>query len=159
MQASESRLFSFRSEFHRAVQELLVRSRLSIALADMDFSDWPLETPDAVAQVSRILQHPESGLRLVVHAPDWLEKYGARFAQLRRTFSGRIECRQAPPTVTAGEGLMLGDRLHLLRRAHYQSFRGRVTFAMPEEVDPWRHKFEALWQESTPCLTATTTGL
>lgn len=159
MQASESRLFSFRSEFHQAVQELLVRSRLSIAMLDKDFSDWPLETPEAVAQLSRILRQPESGLRLIVRSPDWLEKHGARFAQLRTIFSGRIECRQAPATFAATEGLMLGDRLHLLRRAHFQSYRGRVTFAMPEQVDPWRHKYEMLWQESTPCLTATTIGL
>lgn len=159
MQASESRLFSFRSEFHLAVQELLARSRRSVALLDRDFSDWPLETPEAVAHLSRILREPESSLRLVMHSPDWLEKYGARFGQLRGIFSGRIECRQAPPSLTAAEGLMIGDRLHLLRRAHYQSFRGRVSFAMPELVDPWRHKYEMLWQESTPCLTVTTAGL
>lgn len=159
MQASESRLVSSRVEFHQAALELLARSRLLIALADKDLSDWPLETPAAIAQLSRILAQPDSSLRLVVHSPDWLEKYGARFAQLRRTFSARIECRQAPVTVAAGEGLLIGDHLHLLRRAHFQSFRGRAMFAMPEQVDPWRHKFAALWQESAPCLTSTTIGL
>ena len=123
MQASESRLFSYRSEFHQAVHELLRRSRRSVALADRDFSDWPLETAEAIAQLSRILREPEGGLRLVVHAPDWLEKHGARFAQLRKVFAGRIECRQAPPSIAAGEGLLIGDRLHLLRRAQRSLLR------------------------------------
>ena len=159
MQTSESRLFSLRSEFHRAVVELLTRSRVSIAMADKDFSDWPLETPEAIEQISRILKQPHSILRLMVHSPEWLEQRGARFAQLRRTFAGRIECRQAPATVAAGEGLLIGDHLHLMRRAHFRSYRGRATFAMPEQVEPWRHKLQALWDESTACLTATTLGL
>jgi hypothetical protein len=159
LQAPESRLFSLRSEFHRSVLELLSRSRRSVALADHDFSDWPLESPAAFAELSRLLKGPEASLRLVVRSPEWLERHASRFGQLRRSFSGRIECRQAPAAISADEGLLIGDRIHLLRRAHYQAFRGRLLLAMPEAVEPWLRKYEQLWQESTPCLTGTTTGL
>jgi hypothetical protein len=159
MQAPESRIFSFRSEFHQAVTDVLVRSRIGIAMADYDFSDWPLESPEIVAALSRILREPGSGMRVVVQSPDWLERHSARFASLRATFADRVACRQPPPGIAPGEGLLLGDRMHLLRRAHYESFRGRVQLAMPEQADPWRHKFEMLWQESTPCLAAKTLGL
>ena len=148
-----------RSEFQQSVLELLSRSRHRLALADHDFSDWPLESPQAFSELSRLLKEPDAGLRLVVHSPDWLERHAPRFAQLRRSFSGRIEGRQAPATLAAGEGLLLGDRMHFLRRAHYQAFRGRILLAMPESVEPWLRKYEQLWQESTPCLTGTTTGL
>jgi hypothetical protein len=159
VQAPESRLFSFRSEFHASVLEVLGRCRHTLALRADDFSDWPLETPQAFEQFSRVLGEPGASLRLVVHSPDWLEKYGARFAQLRRNFGGRIECRQAPAAITPGEELLIGDRIHLVRRAHYDSFRGRLLVALPEQVDPWWRKYELLWQESTPCLAGTTAGL
>lgn len=159
MQAPESRLFSFRSEFQAAVLELLSRTRHGLALADPDFSDWPLETPKAFAELSRLLKEPDARLRLVVHSADWLDRHAARFALLRRTYGSRIECRQAPATLPPGEALMVGDRIHLLRRAHYQAFRGRLLLAMPEAVEPWLRKYEQLWQESTPCLTGSTTGL
>ena len=159
MQAPESRLFSSRTEFHQSVLALLARTRRSLALADQDFSDWPLESPQAFMDLSRLLKQPDATLRLVVHSPEWLERRAARFAQLRRAFSARIECRQAPASLAPGEGLMFGDRIHLLRRAHYQAFRGRLLLAMPESVEPWLRKYEQLWQESTPCLTGTTTGL
>lgn len=159
MQAPESRLISYRSDFHQSVIEVLNRSRHTLALQDKDFSDWPLETPQAFAQFSRLLSQPDASMRLVVHSATWLEKHGARFARLSRRFAGRIECRQAPATISPAEGLLIGDRIHLLRRAHHDSFRGRLMLAMPEQVDPWCRKFEMLWQESTPCLTATTTGL
>lgn len=159
MQASESRMFAFRSEFREAVQSLIARSRLTVAMADRDFSDWPLEEPATIAELTRILREPGSGLRLIVHSPQWLERHAARFATLRASFGDRVECRQAPPGMAPGEGLLIGDRMHLLRRAHYDAFRGRVSFAMPEQVEPWRHKYEQLWQESLPCLSATTLGL
>jgi hypothetical protein len=159
VQAPESRLFSFRSEFHHSVLELLARSRHTLALRDNDFSDWPIETPAAIAELTRLLKESGASLRLVAHSPEWLERYGTRFAQLRRTFAGRIECRQAPAAIPAGEGVLIGDRIHLLRRAHYRSHRGRLMLAMPEQVEPWWHKYELLWQESVPCLTGTTTGL
>ena len=159
MQAPESCMFSFRREFHQSVQTLLERTRLTVAMVDRDFADWPLEAPATIAALSTILHEPGSSLRLVLHAPQWLERHGARFAALRARFADRVECRQAPTGIAPGEGLLIGDRMHLLRRAHHDSFRGRLQLAMPEQVDPWRHKFELLWQESVPCLTATTLGL
>jgi hypothetical protein len=159
VQAPESRLFSNRSDFNQAVLEVLARSRHTLAFADNDFSDWPLESVEVIDELNRLLREPESRLRLVVHSPDWLDGHAARFARLRRTLGGRIECRQAPASLSPGEGLLIGDHMHLVRRAHYRSFRGRVSFAMPELVDPWRRKHELLWQESTPCLATTTTGL
>jgi hypothetical protein len=159
LQAPESRLFTLRSEFQASVLELLSRSRHSLALADHDFGDWPLESPEAFAELSRLLKEPDGRLRLVVHSPDWLDRHATRFAILRRTFGARIDCRRAPATLPPGEGLLVGDRIHLLRRAHYQAFRGRLQLAMPESVEPWLRKYEQLWQESAPCLTGTTTGL
>lgn len=159
MQAPESRLFSFRSEFHQAMLDVLARSRHTLALWDNDFSDWPLESVEVNEELTRLLREPESRLRLVVHSPEWLDRHAPRFARLRRTLGVRIDCRQAPASIPPGEGLLIGDHMHLLRRAHYQAFRGRVTLAMPEQVDPWRRKHDLLWQESTPCMATTTTGL
>ena len=159
MQVPESRLFSFRSEFHESVLAVLARSRHTLAFSGNDFSDWPLESPDASNHLARLLREPGSSLRLVVHCPDWLERHAPRFAQLRGTFAGRLECRQAPPAIAPGECLLIGDGMHLLRRAHYQAWRGRLLLAMPQEVDPWSRKYDLLWKQSTPCLAPTATGL
>ena len=159
MQTTETRLFSSRGEFHQCVVELLARTRLTVAMADRDFSDWPLESPAVFEALSRILRTPDASVRLVVQQPEWLERYGARFGRLRRDFAGRIECRQPPPALRTRDGLMLGDRGHLLRRADVDAFRGRALFAVAEGLDPWRIRFESLWDESTPCLAPTSLGL
>lgn len=159
MQVAESRLFYSRSEFHESVLAVLACSRHSLVLSGNDFSDWPLESPHAFGHLSRLLRQAGSSLRLVVHSPEWLERHGVRFGQLRSTFAGRLECRQAPPDIAPGECLLIGDAMHLLRRAHYQAFRGRLQLAMPQQADPWCRKFELLWKQSTSCLAPSTTGL
>ena len=159
MQVPESRLFSFRSEFHESVLAVLARSRHTLAFSGNDFSDWPLESAEAFEHLSRLLRQAGSSLRLVVHSPDWLDRRGVRFRHLRTTFAGRLECRQAPPEIAPGECLLIGDGMHLLRRAHYQAFRGRLQLGMPQEAEPWRRKYDLLWKQSAPCLPPSTTGL
>ena len=161
MQATESRLFDGRRDFHDNVLEMLARTRLTVALADRDFSDWPLETPAAFDALARILMQRDGRLRVIVYQPDWLERHGARFALLRRRFAAGIECRTPPPSLAPADGLLLGDRHHLLRRASSAAWRGRAIYAagVREDVEPWRIRFESLWEESIPCLTATSLGL
>ncbi|MGE0800882.1 MAG: hypothetical protein AB7G13_10190 [Lautropia sp.] len=160
MQTSESRLFTARGEFHACIDELLVRTRLLLATYDHDFSDWPLESRRCFDALTQLLGRPGAGWRLIVRDPDWLERHGARFGQLRRLHADRIQCRCAPPAVAPAAGIALGDRNQLLRRADLTAFRGRALFAAePAEIDPWRLRFEALWDESTPCLVATPLGL
>ena len=96
---------------------------------------------------------------MIVYQPDWLERHGARFGQLRRRFAAGIECRTPPPSLVPDDGLLLGDHHHLLRRASSHAWRGRAIYAGSEDIDPWRIRFGQLWDESTPCLTATSLGL
>lgn len=159
MQNSESRLFQFRSEFVAAVVEVIARSRCTLCILDRNLADWPLESPAVVADLQRVLGDPAGSIRIVVHETGHLERSAPRLAQLRRLHGDRLLVRQAPPTLPAGESLLLGDASHVLRRAHHEAFRGRVELALPQQVDPWRLKFEALWGESIACLSLTTLGL
>ncbi len=159
MQSSEERLFDGRGEFHANVLEMLDRTRLAVCAADRDFADWPLETPAAFDTLSRILIGREASLRLIVYEPDWLERQGARFGLLRRRFPDKIACRTPPATLAPSDGMLFGDQHHLLRRAHSRAWRGRALFAVSDGLQPWRQRFEALWDESEPCLGATSLGL
>lgn len=159
MQESESRLFGFRAEFQACVTELIGRTRLALALSDHDLSDWELERPEAIAGIKRILSTPQSSVRIIVRDIEFLEKRAPRLLALRQHHSSALAFRQVPASLASAEGLMLGDTTHVLRRAHHDAYRGRVSFAMTTEAEPWRRKFDALWNESLDCLTATTLGL
>lgn len=149
-----------RGEFQEAVLTALRATRRDLVLADRSFQDWPLETAAGSDALERVLREdPRARVRMLVADPDWLERHGARFALLRQRHRERIACRRVPATLFDGSGVLIGDREHLLRRAHADHFRGRLTLAAPADVEPVAARHDALWDESTPCLSATTLGL
>jgi len=160
MQPAASLMVRSRGEFTEAVLSVLQATRHELVLADRDFHDWPLETAAGAEALSAFLvADTDARLRLLVADPDWLERHGARFAVLRQRYRGAIECRRMPASLFDGAGAIIGDRRHLLRRAHHGQFRARLSLADPGGVEPVAARYDALWDESTHCLAATTLGL
>jgi len=160
MQPGASLLVRSRGEFTEAVLAAVQATRRELVLADRDFRDWPLESAAGAAALDAFLAADAAArLRLLVADPDWLERQGARLALLRQRHRGAIECRRIPASLFDGAGVVVGDRRHLLRRAHHGLFRGRLTLADPSGVEPMAARYDALWDESTHCLPATTLGL
>lgn len=155
-----SLLFRSRGEFAEAVLTAIAASRRELVLLDRDFADWPLERPAGCAALGAFLAaEPHARIRLLVGDPTWLETHASRFVALRRRHPAAIECRQVPTHLFTAEGLVLGDRRHVLRRAHGDFFRGRLTLGDPSAGEPVAARCDALWDESTPCLPPTVLGL
>ena len=160
MRIEGSVLFRSRGEFTEAVLAAIASSAAELTLADRDFSDWPIDAPAGCEAIATFLVgDPRARVRLLVADPDWLERRGARFMALRRRHAQAIECRRMPASLFNGEGVAIGDRRHLLRRAHYDFFRGRLSLADPAAAEPVATRYDLLWDESTPCLSANTLGL
>jgi hypothetical protein len=159
MRAESSLLFRSRGEFTEAVLAVIDASTRELVLADRDFADWPLETQTGCDLLASFLADEHARLRLMVADPDWLERRAARFMQLRRRHPAGVECRRMPASLFGGESVAIGDRRHLLRRAHGDFFRGRLTFGDPQAAEPMAGRYDAMWDESTPCLPAHTLGL
>jgi len=153
-------LFSSRGAFTEAILTAVASGRREITVADRDFRDWPFETLAGDQSLAAFLQgEPRARLRVLVADPTWLERHAPRFGQLRQRYRAAIECRQIPPEYDRGESVLIADRCHLLRRAHHDFFRGRLTLGSPSEVEPVATRYDALWNESTDCLGPTTLGL
>ena len=159
METPESRLITLRSEFHQAVLDILGRARQQLCIHDRSLADWPLETPAGAAALERMLRAPAAMIRIVVHDRDFIERRAPRTTRLRQQFGARIAVRVAPPTLTASEALLIGDERDLLRRASPEAWRSRVQYEAVEEVEPWRRKFLALWDDCETELGLTTLGL
>jgi hypothetical protein len=160
MKPDASLLFRSRGEFEEAVLTALASSRRDLLIGDRDFSDWPIETAAGFDALDAFLSgNTEARLRVLVADPDWLERRGARFARLRRYHASAIACRQIPASLFANDGVIVGDGMHLLRRAHHDFFRGRLSLGRPSDIAPIAQRWDALWEESTPCLSTTTLGL
>jgi len=160
VQPGASLLLRSRGEFGEAVLAALASTARELALLDRDFADWPLETRAGSAALEALLAgSADARLRVLVADPDWLERRAPRFLQLRLRHRESIACRRLAPGRAATEGLLIGDGLHLLRRAHADAFRGRLALSSPANAEPALRRFDALWDEAVPCLAATTLGL
>lgn len=160
MTDTSSLLFRLRSEFHTAVLSVIGASSRELVLADRSFQDWPLESPQGVAALMAFLQGgAKARLRLLVADDTWLQREAPRISRLRVQRESQIECRQMPPGLFNGEGIALGDRVHLMRRAHFEHFRGRVQLNAPTEANTSITRYETLWEASTPCPGPTALGL
>jgi hypothetical protein len=161
VQPGASLLFRSRGEFGEAVLTALASCGHELALLDRDFADWPLDSPAGSTALEALLAGGTGAprLRLLVSDPDWLERRAPRWMRLRLRYREAIGCRRLAPGHAVTEGLLIGDRRHLLRRAHADRFRGRLSLASPAAAEPALRRFDALWDEAIPCLPATTLGL
>ena len=152
--------FAHRSAFDTAVLAVIGGCRRDLILVDRDFHDWPLETPHGAAMLGEWLRRDRRArIRLLVHQPDWLARRAPRLARLRQLRPETFECRHLPDEAFDGSGLMLGDGLHVLKRAHFDSFRGTLESGASTGASALRVQWDRVWQASAACLPGTTLGL
>ena len=151
--------FDTRAEFQRLLAAVLERAQASLDMFDPDFSLFPLGDPDVDATLRSFLQRGGQ-LRLAMHGSAHIERHYPRFLRLLRDHGHRIECR------LTGRGLRqltdsfcIADGVHLVRRFHSDHLRGEAAFDAPQESEIPRERFAAIWEESQPGLSPSTTGL
>ena len=158
---SESRIerFDTRTQFQQELRKLLARARETLDLFDPDFALFTLGTTETDAELRRFL-HAGGCLRLAMHDSAWLEREAPRFLRLLRDYSHRIECRLTPRGLRQlTDSFAIADGVHVVRRFHSDHLRGSAAFDAPQEADLPRERFTAIWAESLPGLSPTTTGL
>ena len=158
MKEAIDRIFEGRHAFHRAVIEAIDNTRHDLVLVDYDFQAWPLGSAEGERALRGALMRG-TRLRMMVVKPAWLERNADRFMRLRREFSARVSVREVPETLRVEESILLGDRQHLVRRAHHESPTGRLVLSSPAELEFHLPRYDAIWDESIECLPSTTLGL
>lgn len=158
MRATETIAFDGRAQFHAALIRTIDACRHSMLVLDRSLQDWPFETADGARALEAALARGVR-LRMLLGDSDWVERNGERLRRLRRTFSARVEIRCVPASLPVAESLLVCDRQHTVRRAHQDTMHGSCVLASPSEAEAPAGRFESLWDESEPCLPATTLGL
>lgn len=158
MRATETIAFDGRAQFHAALIRTIDACRHSMLLLDRSLQDWPLESADGARALGSALARGVR-LRILLADTDWVERNGERIRRLQRAFCARVDIRRVPAGLPVTESLLVGDRQHTVRRAHQDTMRGSCVLASPSEAEAPANRFESLWDESEPCLPATTLGL
>ena len=99
-------------------------------------------------------------IRVVLHDPGPVERDSPRLMQFIARFSHVVDVRQSPDNLRhLADTHVLADEGHGVRRFHVDQPRSALILDDPAYINPWRRRYEELWELSQPCLTLNTTGL
>lgn len=153
--------FESEAGFRQALDTVIAASVQEIRVFDQDLMRLALEQKDRAEAIGNFLAYDSNRrLRIVLHDPDYCQRYCPRLINLLRRFSQAVEFRQSPEELRhLAESYLLADRTQAAVRYHQGQARGKIILDAPEEVHPWWQRFEELWGLSAPCLSATRLGL
>lgn len=151
--------FSSRTGFAQQLQTCLGRARRTLDLFDPDFALFALGSPDA-DQILRAFLRDGGHLRLAMHRTSHLEQECPRFIRLVRDFGHQLECRLTSRSLRhLTDSFCIADGVDVVRRFHSDHARGEAAFGTAGAADICKERYAGIWEESTPALHATTTGL
>ena len=160
MTASYTPLFA-ETDFRTAIDRVLSQAQHELLVFDRDLTPLRLEEHHRIKLLADFLtKSPIRSIRIVVHDPDTVERSSPHLMQLIAHHSHTITCRQTPDNLRQlADGHLIADKNNGVRRFQFDQPRSALILEDANYLQPWRQRFEDLWQSSSSCLLPTTTGL
>jgi hypothetical protein len=154
-------LLTSEAEYRQACDTILGRAEHEILIFDRDLAALRLEEKARLEALANFIQMDGlRRIRVVLHDPDPVARNLPRLMQFITRFSHAVEVRQSPDNLRhLADTHVLADEGHGVRRFHVDQPRSALILDDPAYINPWRQRFEELWELSHPCLSTHTTGL
>jgi hypothetical protein len=154
-------LLTSEAEYRQACDTILGRADYEILIFDRDLAALRLEEKARLEALANFIQMDGlRRIRVVLHDPDPVARNLPRLMQFIARFSHAVEVRQSPDNLRhLADTHVLADEGHGVRRFHVDQPRSALILDDPAYINPWRQRFEELWELSQPCLQLSTTGL
>ncbi|MFN0161292.1 MAG: hypothetical protein ACKVQQ_08685 [Burkholderiales bacterium] len=158
--SGERRLIASRGEFSAALDEVIARADRNLRIFDPTLEHYGMNSAAREEQFAEFLNRRRTNRLMIVAHDMQVVTRAARFMRLLRRFSHAIAVHQTNDAIRNLEDvLIVADDLHCLRRPHHQHPKGVVYFEDRGETREWLNRFNAIWEQSTPTVSATTVGL
>lgn len=148
-----------RAGYAEQLAAVIARSRTRLQLFDPDAAIFPLGS----SAIDTLLRHFLAGggtLQVALHSAAHVERHYPRFLRLAQDYGHLVAVRLTPRSLRLlTDSFCIGDGLHIVRRYHSDHLRGEATFDAPVSTEISVERFGAIWLESLPGLTTSTTGL
>lgn len=154
-------LITSEAEYRKACDSVIGRAERELLIFDRDLAAPRLDEKARIELLANFLTAPGlRRIRIVLHEPENLRRRAPRLMELFARFSHLIEIRQSPDNLRQlADTHILADDLHAIRRFQFDQPRCALILDDPGAVRPWCQRFDELWQQSLPCLSANATGL
>lgn len=154
-------LLTSEAEYRQACDTILGRAEHELLIFDRDLGAVRLDETHRLKALADFLQTDSlRRIRMVLHDPGPIERDAPRLMRFIFRFSHRFEIRQSPDNLRhLADTHLLADEKHGVRRFHVNQPRSALILDDPAYLNPWRQRFEELWELSLPCLRINITGL
>lgn len=154
-------LLASEAAYRQAADTVLALAEREILIFDRDLAALRLDEKARLEVLAGLLQKKAMRrIRIVLHTPEPVERNAPRLCQLIERFSHVVDVRQTPENLRhLADTHMIADDKNGLRRFHVDQPRSALIQDDHEYLQPWRQRFEELWELSHPCLTGITTRL
>ena len=158
---AEQPLITSWTDYAAAAERLLAKATRSVSIFDHDLASLRLERPATIASLTHFLRaSPSSTLRIVVHTAAPLRSNCPRLMDLLSLFAHKFHVCETPPHLAnLADSMLLIDQESGLIRFHRDHARSKEIIDDPQSAKPYCKRFEDLWEERGPSVSATTTGL
>ena len=159
--AGNRRLLATRADFQSGVTQMLGAMQRELRIFDPDLADYGLNTPAVEERLQNFLAASRTNrLLIAVHDTGYIAQSCPRLIRLLRQFSHAIFIHQTDEAIRNLEDvLMIADDASYVRRPHHGQPKGVVVLNDANETRGWLNRFEEIWEQSAPAVSATTIGL
>ena len=154
-------LFTTWTEYQSAIDRLLALATKRIWIYDEDLGMLHLEAParSEMLKPALAVTHHDC-LRIALRNTAPLQQRQPLLQRLLATHSHNSAVQQTPEQLShLRDSMVLVDDAHALIRFDRDQPRSKLLLDEPEEVMPYRRRFEELWAEGGTPVGATTLGL
>ena len=155
-------LFTTWSDYQSAIDRLLALATKHIWIYDEDLGMLHLENPERIEMFKRPLAAvPHDCLRIALRNTVSLQQHRRPLLQrLLTTYSHNSAVLQTPDQLAhLRDSMILVDDAHALIRFDRDQPRCKLLIDEPEDVMPYRRRFEEIWDEGGTPVSPTTLGL
>lgn len=155
------RLLATRADFRAAVDEVMGLAKRELRIFDPDLADYGFNSPATEERLNQFLLASRTNrLLIVVHDTTYITQECPRLLRLLRSHSNSIFINQTDEAIRNLEDvLMVADDAHYVRRPNRDQPKGVVLLNDANETRGWLNRFEEIWEQSTPAVSATTLGI
>ena len=157
----QRRLITSRGEYQEAIDMLLPMAQRELRVFDPDLSDLRLHVPERIALLRGFLARSRNNrLYIAVHKTHFIEQRAPRLIQVLGLFASSIFIQRTQGDAARVEDcFILCDEAHLVRRPVAAQPRGVILTNDLDEAARMRERFEQIWENSEPGVSANTSGL
>ena len=159
-EASYRKLASL-AESQAAVDEVIAAARTTLRIFDFRLGPRGFNDRERIERLREFLVAGRTHRILIaLHEPETLERECPRLLSLLRQFPMSIEIhRTLAQARNAHDPFIVADDHSVWHQIHYQQPRAIVALHSPADASSIAQRFDEIWEQSEPAVSATTLGL